>query len=919
MDWIKGENFMEARKKRLVVMGLSVIAAVFGAMAPGVSSAQNATAPETPAAEELETVVVVGIRQSLQRASDIKHEAANTVESILAEDIAKMPDLNLAESIQRMPGVAMTREGGEGRNITLRGFAPDFTATTLNGMEIPASTDGLDTGGFTLNAGRAFDFNVFAAELFNRIDIQKTQKASLEEGGIAGTVDLYTAKPFDFKGRTLVASVQDGYNKLSKANDPRVSLLYSQTFADDTFGVLLSAAVSKRTVYQEGYSSVLWTSPYANGDSWDLSNPITVTGTPAASCPAANPLNCLWAPRLPRADFFGNDQRRTGLTGSFQFRPNDRLLLTFDALHSQLKNDRYSYNSMEWLLTHGPANGFFGQTPLAFTVGTDGKQLIAASFDNVTSWYESRHQASTSKFDQFVLSGKYKITDKLALDAMAGSAKDDADRSELRFYFRSKPHFYSYDYTSNPYVPVVSFGGYNPSDPTNYLDSVIGADRLDNILKKNATSKVNLTYEGGTFSIKTGLAYNDRKVQYSDAIGSTQPVNPTLYARPFPYSGFGSGLGSPGLIPFAVANFSAIAAAGLVDPAGYADNVGADWTVDESTLGGYLEFNSEFQLGTMRLRTNYGIRYVGTSVSSKAVLAGTPIEVKKHYDNYLPSMNFALDISKQVTARLAFGRSMSRPGLDSLNVAGPVFGYTTRTVGNIGDPGLKPYQSNDTDLSVEWYFPKGGLLALGLFNKDIVSSLTTQTVTKFVDPVYLPAIYADPQYIAVANPSLDPALVPYTFTSVANTDQGNSVKGVEFTYNQPFTFLRGWLANFGVASNITHVSARDSTGLSPNSYNFTFYYDTPKFGARVAVNKRDDYLVQINPGNGNAAERKVGPTQIDMEAFYNLNAHFSVTLEGINITDEVERIYDTGLGTQDLTRQYTHTGAQWFLGARFTL
>lgn len=910
---------MNARKKRQVKFGLTVLGAALGAIAPAMTMAQAASPPAVSDKDDVETITVVGIRGSLQRASDIKHEAGNTVESVLAEDIAKMPDLNLAESIQRIPGVAMTREGGEGRNITLRGFAPDFTSTTLNGMEIPASSDGLDSGGFTINAGRAFDFHVFASELFSRIDIQKTQKASLEEGGIAGTVDLYTTKPFDFKERTVVASAQGGYNTLTKKTDPRLTLLYSDTFADGKFGVLLSAAFSKRTVYQEGYSSVRWTSPYANGDSWDLSNPIAVTGTPDASCGAANALNCLWAPRLPRADFFGNDQKRTGFTGSFQFRPNERVLLTLDVLHSELKNDRYSYNSMEWLLTHGPASGFFGQTPLSFTIGPDGKKIVAASFDNVSSWYESRHQASTSKFDQFVLSGKFQVADHLLLDAMAGSAKDDADRTELRFYFRSKQHPYSYDYSANPYVPVISFGGYDPSDPTNYLDSVIGADRINNSSKKNATAKANLTYDGGNFSIKTGVAYSDRKVQYSEGNGSTQSLNPALYARPFPYSGFGSGLGYPGLQPFAVADFAKIAAAGLVDPLGYTNNVGAGWTVDESTLGGYLEFNNQLQLGTMRLRTNYGIRYVGTDVSSKAVLSGTPIDVKKHYDNYLPSMNLALDITRQVTARLAFGRSMTRPGLNSLNVAGPVFGYTTRQVGNIGDPGLKPYQSNDTDLSVEWYMPKGGLVSLGLFNKDIVTSLKTDTVTKFVDPVYLPAIYADPQYIAVANPSLDPALVQYTFTIPVNSDQGNSVKGYELTYNQPFTFLHGWLGNFGIASNITHVQAKDSTGLSPNSYNFTFYYDSPVFGARVAVNKRDDYLLQANPGNGSTEERKYGPRHIDAEAYYNLNDHLTFSLEGINITDEIERIYNTGTGNQDLTREYTHTGAQWFLGARYRL
>jgi outer membrane receptor protein involved in Fe transport len=165
----------------------------------------------------------------------------------------------------------------------------------------------------------------------------------------------------------------------------------------------------------------------------------------------------------------------------------------------------------------------------------------------------------------------------------------------------------------------------------------------------------------------------------------------------------------------------------------------------------------------------------------------------------------------------------------------------------------------------------------------------------------------------------DPATVPYLFSTTVNSPDGNSVKGYEFTWNQPFSFFQGWLGNFGLASNYTHVSARDSTGLSPNSYNFTFYYDSGKFGARVAVNKRDDYLTQANPGYGHLEERKYGPRHIDTEAYYNLNEHLTFSLEGINITDEIERLYDTGDGTQDLTREYTHTGAQWFLGVRYRL
>lgn len=887
---------------------------LFLALVIGFAGAVDAQDSATKSDEEIDSIVVTGFRASLQQAQENKRAAVNSIESIVAEDIAKMPDMNIAESIQRIPGVAMSREGGEGRNITLRGFAPDFTRTTLNGMEVPASSDGLDSGGVTINAGRAFDFHVFASELFNRIDVQKSQRASIEEGGIAGTVDLYSAKPFDFRERTLLASVQENYNLLNQKFDPRVALQFSNTFADDKFGVLVSAAYSQRTVRQEGFSSVRWTSPFVNGDSWADTNP-TVTGTPAA-CGAADPLDCLWAPRLPRADFFGNDQERLGLTASLQFRPSDSVSFTVDALHSELKNDRYSYNSMEWILTHGPAANFTGQTPRSFVIAADGQQLIAASFDDITSWYESRHQESESKFDQFVLSGTWEISDSLSLDGMAGSAKDDADRTELRFYYRSVPHFYSYDFRSNPDVAVVDFGTYDVSDPENYVSALTAANRINNVVKKNLTSKLNLTYGRESFSVKTGVAYNDREVRYSEGAGSFPAFDPSAYTRPFPYSGYGRGLGSPGLTPFLVADFAAVDAAGIVNT-DYSTNVGAGWKVGEETLAGYIELTGEFMLGSKRLRANTGIRFVRTNLTSEAVVSGTPVKVERSYENYLPSMNFALDLTDDIVARLAYGRSMTRPGLNSLNIAGPVFGYTTRTVGNIGNPDLKPYQSNDIDLGVEWYFGEGGLLALGLFNKDIVTSLKTDVVTRMVDPAFWPAIYADPQYDPSYN--ADPAVVPYTFTIPVNSDEGNSVKGYELTYNQPFSFLSGWASKFGIASNYTHVVARDSTGLSPNSYNITAYYDTTKFGARVSLNKRDDYLLSEPGGNGHAQERKYGPTHLDFASFWNFNDHLTFSLEGINITDEIERIYGTGDGTQHLTREYTHTGAQWFIGARYRM
>ncbi|MEE4452147.1 TonB-dependent receptor [Novosphingobium resinovorum] len=902
-----------APARTMTLTSLTASPAVQGVAAAQAASAaadaEVATPDEPEAGSE---ILVTGFRGSLAKAQDVKRRAINLTESIMAEDMAKMPDLNLSESIQRLPGVAISREGGEGRNITLRGFSPDFTRTTLNGMEVPASSDGLDSGGFTINAGRAFDFHVFASELFNRIDVQKTQRASIEEGGIAGTVDLYSAKPFDFKGFHVVGSAQGGYNTMTRKVDPRATFMISDTFADDRIGFLLSAAYSKRTVYQEGFSSVRWTSPYVNGDSWADTDP-TVTGTPE-NCGAADSLDCLWAPRLPRADFFGNDQKRLGLTGSIQARPIDGLTLSFDALYSQLDNDRYSYNSMEWLLTHGDAGNFVGQTPLSFTVAPDGKQLVAAAFDDVTSWYESRHQTSTSKFRQFVFSGDYEVSNDLKIDGMIGKARDTADRTELRFYARSVPHYYAYDYSGSKDVATVDYGDYDPNDPANFISATTPANRLNNVVKDNFTAKTNATFTKGRFTAQAGFAYNRRLVGYSEAQGDLPSFAPQDYLTSFPYSHFGSGVVSGGLPTFAVIDFDAIANSGLIS-SNYTTNVAAGWEVVEKTTGGYGEVSGEIDIGAMTLRLDGGARWVRTDVESRAVISGSPVEVKRHYDNFLPSFNAALNITPDLVARFAYARSMTRPGLASLNIAAPVFEYTTRTVSNLGNPALKPYLSNDFDLGFEWYFSKGGLFAVGVFKKNIISSLTTSVVQQSVPQEYWAAIYADPRYDA--SYQADPATTQYTFYSTVNSSNGNSVKGLEATLNVPFTFLPGALSYFGIASNYTHVSARDSTGLSPNSYNFTAYYDTGDLGLRLSINKRDDYLLSEPGGNGHVQERKYGPTQVDLSAYYNITKRISINIQGINITNEKERIYGTGDGTQYLVREYSKTGAQWFLGARY--
>lgn len=882
----------------------------------GVSTSVNAQEQEADQVNDVEIINVKGFRGSLLKALDAKRESANVKDSIMAQDIGKFPDLNVAEAIQRVPGVAISREGGEGRNITLRGFSPGFTRTTLNGMEVPAGSDGLDSGGVTVNSGRSFDFHVFASELFNRIDIQKTQTASIEEGGIAGTVDMYTARPFDSRGFQSTVSVQGGYNDLTKKSDPRVAFLISDTFADDTFGALFSVAMSDRTIRQEGFGSVRWQPTYqiGNGTWGDTSQLSTINGTPDNYCGAEEAISCLWVPRLPRADYFGNDQSRLGLTGSLQYEPNDDLLFTLDILHSELENNRRSYNSMEWFINRDAPGGFQGQTPLEFTVDDTGKILVAGKFDNVTSWYESRYQVSDSTFDQVVFSGDWLINDSLRLDFMSGYAANDADREEIRYYYRSVPHYYAYDY-SNGNTANVDYGDYDMSDPNNFVDVVNGSNRINNVKKTNYTTKIDLQYLGDRFDIKTGLAFNNREVEYRTGNGNFTPFDPSQYTRPFPQSDFGAGLSGTNLVPFLVADFAKLEDDGILTH-DYTPIVGEGWNVSEQTKAVYIEYNGDADLGDMLLRTNFGVRYVNTQVTSEAVVGNNPISVERDYNNFLPSMNLTLEVTDDLLTRLSYGRSMTRPSLGSLNIASPSFGYTTFTVGNLGNPALNPYESNDVDLAVEWYFDEGSLLALTIFNKEIVTSLRTEQVEKLIDEEFWDTIYADPDYQATA-PIGDPATQLYTHNIPVNNNDGFTVKGYELIYQQPFSFFDNWLSDFGIVANYTHVSAEDSTGLSPNSYNMTLYYEKDNYGARISMNKRDDYLLNEPGGNGHVQERKYGPTHVDVSSFYNVNDNLTVTLEIINLTDEEERIYGTGDGAMDLTREYSHTGTQYFLGARY--
>lgn len=932
-------------------------------------------------AGDVEEVVITGFRASLANALNTKRQSPNNVDAIVAEDMGKMPDLNLAESLQRVPGVAITREGGEGRNITVRGLGPGFSATTLNGMEVPSGTGGLDSSG-GVNRGRSFDFNVFASELFNKIVLHKSAKGSLEEGGLASTVELSSAKPFDNPGLHAVVGGSMAVDNLTGEDDPRVVGMLSGTFADDRVGALISFAQSDRTIRQEGFGSVRFTSPFDNANRSFVGDDSTVTinGTPnpldnypnidqtANAAKLANEkLDFMLYPRLPRMDSFNTDQDRTGITGSFQFRPTDSMEFTLDYLKSELETEVASYNFFAQF-----RNTFNSITPTNITLDDSGRVAVAGQFTGITPRVESRGQFSNTEFEQTVLSGKFDLTDSLQLNVMLGNAQAVHDEEQYRFNMDAlapsytnaaaptrqainglNPTYFAYDFRKDGDIAEISYG-FDITNPLNFhlTSPTIQKDIVD---RENDTFRSDLSWDfNDDINLKAGINLNERNInseRYQPLVGSLRdPVarvstgSGTSTILPITSGslnlvttlsevskGYGDAIDAPTGFPlnFVVNDFEATRAAYNAGQFELQENNGQTFDITEETAGAYVEYNQNMEVAGLPLMLNAGLRYVETEVTSLGVAGEVDTKLTSEYAEWLPSFNAALEVTDDFLVRVSANRNLSRPGLSSMTAtvnATPINGNVT-----VGNPGLDPILADAFDVSFEWYFAEESVLGLTFFHKDIDSFIVSNVVqTRLSNDLKAIVGTAYPQYNP-NSPSFDPNVVGLDDlwnVSTSINGKGAKLDGYEISYQQPFTFLPAYLEGFGAFANYTYVDSEITygnevkgplTGLSENSFNYGVYFERENYGARIVVNGRDDYVTSIPGSDLNFSENTTGPTRVDMSAFYNITDNIKVNLEVINLTEEDERLYTTGpIGDLDLIREINNTGREISLGIRAT-
>lgn len=892
--------------------------------------AQEAAATPEPAgqATELDTVVVTGYRASLERAIDIKRGEVGMVDAIVAQDIGKFPDLNLAESLQRIPGVVISRDGGEGRQITVRGLGPDFTRVRLNGLEA-LSTVGSSDGQGGSNRGRGFDFNVFASDLFSQLVVRKTASADVDEGSLGATVDLRTARPFDYDGFTAVTNVQASYNDQAGAATPRFAGLIANSWGDGKFGALLSVAYSERETRDEGSGTVRW----ANGPSNGGFNP----ASPFQQALSAD----VFAPRFPRYTLMEHDQKRLGVTGALQFRPTDRTEFNFDALYSKIDAQRDEF----YIEANGlSASGTTGKRQILVNDGeVRNGALVYAQMDNVDIRAENRHDEWSTEFSQFSLDGKHEFNDSFVLSGKIGTSKSDHANPVQATVMMDKLDVdgYSYDYRGDMNKPVFNYG-VSPTDPNGWTLSVIRL-RQNYVSNEFDTGQLDFTWLfGPSFTLRGGIQAKDYRFDSSERRRTATETGTPNFANgtrivPIDMTRLASlrGVeGSPGtwVVPDfdGIVNlFDVLGGQGTFALSNYAPS---DRSVEEEDRGGWLMGNFSADLGRIPLSGNFGVRYVRTKQTSSgiATVSGVPtaVTVSREYSDTLPSLNLVAELSPDVLLRFGAAKVMSRPGLSSLTpgVTVSVSG-SARTVSG-GNPLLDPTRATTADLGLEWYFQEGAMLGLAVFYKDIDSFIQNTRESRVYADSGLPASLLDGTTASVTD--------EFVFTVPINTP-GGDLTGLEFNYTQPFTFLPGKWSNFGAQLNYTYVDSNiqyllsngtaaqkaPMTGQSGNSWNATLFYEGDRFSGRLSATNRDDFLIQV-PGTetgfnsaANGYHGQSGTTVLDASIRYRMADNIELSLEAANLTNEAQESWVANPSVS-LPLEYGETGRTYLLGMRYT-
>lgn len=863
---LKNNRFIPFQRKGLVTAVSALMLSV-----PLFASAQEEGAL-------MEEVEVTGIRGSLKAALDTKRFANTSVDAVSAEDMGKFPDRNIAESLQRIPGVSISRSfAGEGGSVSIRGTNPELTQTLLNGQFV-ASTGWFAQG----TSNRSFNMDLMPPEMVSGIEVHKSPMASQDEGGVGGTVIVNTRKPLDLDPWTVFASAE--YEAMSIDDNTGGGLAAMVSWKNDaeTFGIL-GAVSTLETVGRAHKGENYWTD----------------TGWSGAGISE-----------------FNQDRTRDAYDITAQLAPTDQLAMglhyfdvTLDASNTNqnflLHPDGDRDGDMGGLrTTTSPTNDCDASTSTCYDgIQTKGVATRIQLFDD-SNTRDAEMSTEVINFDVtyegegFVLSGV--VGQTTADGGNGGSANGQWGLTPQEF--EDAGDTANFDFTLDDEIQLRP-NTRDFADPS--WQSYIGGNiRETKFTDEESYAQLDLDMDvnwGPIQQIETGLKLREHEFtnqQYDSALADTSVIGTFTKERFYDGTIDHSGAGITGDSPKKLARVDGKAYKNWLEA-----NVGpSDWSelayakVEEDISAIYAQANFEGE----SYRGNFGLRYVETDVTGThidpdayALDQNTRVteKLKGDYSDWLPSLNLAIDVSDEVIVRASAARVMSRPGYTSLYPSYSSFNSDTNQISS-GSVDLDPFRATQMDLGVEWYFTEDSLASATMFSKDIASFIGSKTESVVVNGE------------------------TYTLTT-PDQGSGGKIEGIELQYQQNF-------GNFGVLANYTYADGEgkdaagnsvDLPGNSQNSYNLTGFYENELIAARLAYTYRSDYIAPSTGIGGNVSWDE--SAFLDGSITWHVNESIDLSLEGTNLLEE--ETYQRFSSGFDSVRVATQNGAHYYLKASYRM
>jgi iron complex outermembrane receptor protein len=924
-------------------------------------------ASQTVAQQQIvEEVLVTGIRGSLQRSMDVKRDSIGVVDAISAEDIGKFPDTNLAESLQRISGVSIDRSGGEGQLITVRGFGPEFNAVLLNGRQLA-----------TENLSRAFSFDTVASELVSGLEVQKTSTATTQSGGIGATVNVKTARPFDNYGFKVAGSIKGVYDENSEKTGPQASVLVSNTFNDDKFGALLSLSYQRRDARMDRAEIDGWLENVGIPEA-ELNGGAGVAEGTTVFIPRNYNFIVSFEERTRTngslvLQFAPSD--KLTLTGDFVYSDFDVKTV------APAYGNWFTGTNVTDVVTDANGTVIDVSQEVGLATDLQIKKfdrltettLIGLNADwDVSDQLNLSFDFSRSTAEREPNNGG---EDFLSIVGYANRARFISDGADLPYFVNfteANPNIYSgqQELDGTAYLDP-SDPNYEPPDGvSDFLDKAntrahvqlrrgwavedeVNQFRIDGRWEEGASS--------GLVAAKFGMQYSEQTKNLEDWSNETG-VHCTFCGYPdlpdipdsmqwvfdagsdFLKDASGSGRmptqwlthDAEQLISF-LENYYFTSTG---DRVSYdAIKRGNSFEVSEDTLAFYTEVDFAGQLAGRPITATAGVRLENTRtevIGTEAPITGltildqtemqtaygeaNPIREKQSYGVILPNMNISMEITDNMLVRIAGSKTLTRPTLEYLAPVTVI--TTTRQGGDLrstsGNAVLKPFSSENFDLSWEWYYDDVSYISIGYFTKEVSNFIVNvQESVTFTLPDG--SLLTDPSTGADSGaPDADDEVAVFVNTLPTNGETA-SVEGFEFSIQHSFGDT-----GFGVIFNATVVDSNAEldpsnisqtfalTGLS-DSMNLVGFYEKDKIQVRLAYNYRDQFVQKLTQVQGNGPTLVEDYKQLDLSAHYDITDAVSVFIEGINLTGEYlhkRGRYDNHLLLME------DSGTRWALGVR---